>query len=102
MDQLSADSPITTRNEDALDYWPFAESLAKGLTRRIPRDGFVVGVQARWGMGKTSAINLILQSIRELDSSKASYQQTKIQNFNPWLFPVLKHLPRVTCRNLAA
>jgi predicted KAP-like P-loop ATPase len=52
MDQLSADSPITTRNEDALDYWPFAESLAKGLTQRIPRDGFVVGVQARWGMGK--------------------------------------------------
>jgi hypothetical protein len=40
MDQLSADSPITNRNEDALGYWPFAESLAKGLTQRTPKDGF--------------------------------------------------------------
>jgi hypothetical protein len=60
MDQLNADSPITTRNEDALCYWAFAESLAKGITWRIPKDGFIVGVQAHWGMGKTSAINLIL------------------------------------------
>jgi hypothetical protein len=52
MEQLSADRPITNRKEDALDYWPFAESLAKGLTERVPRDGFVVGVQARWRMGK--------------------------------------------------
>jgi predicted KAP-like P-loop ATPase len=94
MDQLSADSPITTRNEDALDYWPFAESLAKGLTQRIPKDGFVVGIQAHWGMGKTSAINLILQAIHELESSKLSHEQTKIQNFNPWLFSGLETLAR--------
>jgi predicted KAP-like P-loop ATPase len=94
MDQLSADSPIRTRNEDALDYWPFAESLAKGLTQRIPRDGFVVGVQSRWGMGKTSAIYLILQAIREIESSKPSHQQTKIQNFNPWLFSGLETLAK--------
>jgi predicted KAP-like P-loop ATPase len=94
MDQLSADSPITARSEDALDYWPFAEALAKGLTQRIPKDGFVVGVQARWGMGKTSAINLILQAIREFESGKPSYQQTKIQKFNPWLFSGLETLAR--------
>jgi predicted KAP-like P-loop ATPase len=94
MDELSADSPITTRNEDALDYWPFAEALAKGLTQRIPKDGFVVGVQARWGMGKTSAINLVLEATRELESSKASHQQTKIQSFNPWLFSGLETLAK--------
>jgi predicted KAP-like P-loop ATPase len=99
MEQLSADSPITNRNEDALDYWPFAESLAKGLTERIPRDGFVVGIQARWGMGKTSALNLILQAIRELESSKTSHQQTKIQNFDPWLFSGLETLAKATCHN---
>jgi len=92
MDQLSADSPITNRNEDALGYWPFAESLAKGLTQRIPKDGFVVGVQAHWGMGKTSAINLILQAIRELESSKPSSRQTRVEKFNPRLFAGLETL----------
>jgi predicted KAP-like P-loop ATPase len=94
VDQLSADSPITTRNEDALGYWPFAESLAKGLTQRIPKDGFVVGVQAHWGMGKTSAINLVLQAIRELESSKVPYKQTKVEKFNPWLFAGLETLAK--------
>jgi predicted KAP-like P-loop ATPase len=94
VDQLSADSPITNRNEDALGYWPFAESLAKSLTQRILKDGFVIGVQAHWGMGKTSAINLIIQAIRQLESSKAPYQQTKVEKFNPWLFAGLETLAK--------
>src|SRR5262249_22604547 len=65
MEILKADRPITHRRADTLDYWPFAQSLAKGLVGRAPRDGFVVGIQARWGMGKTSAINLLLQAISE-------------------------------------
>jgi hypothetical protein len=37
MDQPSADSLISDHNEDALGYWPFAESLAKGLIQRVPK-----------------------------------------------------------------
>ncbi len=94
MDKLSADSPIKSRSEDALGYWPFAELLAKGLTQRVPKDGFVVGIQARWGMGKTSAINLIFQAIKELENLKSPHQQTKIQTFNPWLFSGIETLAK--------
>jgi predicted KAP-like P-loop ATPase len=92
MENLNADSPITDRKADALDYWPFAQSLAKGLVGRTPRDGFVIGIQARWGMGKTSAINLLLQAIRESEKERAAQQKTKIQKFNPWLFAGLETL----------
>jgi predicted KAP-like P-loop ATPase len=92
MEHLNADSPITDRDADALDYWPFAQSLAKGLVGRAPRDGFVVGIQARWGMGKTSAINLLLQAISESEKDRAAQQKTRIQKFNPWLFAGLESL----------
>jgi predicted KAP-like P-loop ATPase len=92
MENLNADSPITDREADALDYWPFAQSLAKGLVGRAPRDGFVVGIQARWGMGKTSAINLLLQAISESETDRAAQQKTKIQKFNPWLFAGIESL----------
>jgi predicted KAP-like P-loop ATPase len=92
MENLNADSPIIDRKSDALDYWPFAQSLAKGLVGRTSRDGFVVGIQARWGMGKTSAINLLLQAILESEKDRAAPQKTKIQKFNPWLFAGLETL----------
>jgi len=94
MEILNADSPITDRRADTLDYWPFAQSLAKGLVGRAPRDGFVVGIQARWGMGKTSAINLLLQAISENEEDRAARQKTKIQKFNPWLFAGLESLAK--------
>lgn len=94
MDELNSDSPIRSRAEDALGYWPFVESLAKGLTERIPRDGFVVGIQARWGMGKTSAINLLLRAVEELEGAKPPHKRTKIQKFNPSLFAGLETLAK--------
>ena len=94
MEILNADSPITDRRADTLDYWPFAQSPAKGLVGRAPHDGFVVGIQARWGMGKTSAINLLLQAISENEEDRAARQKTKIQKFNPWLFAGLESLAK--------
>src|SRR6185369_7262215 len=64
---LSADVPIHNREQDLLGYWPFAQSIARGITERSPDDGFVLGVQARWGMGKTSAVNLIVRAIESAE-----------------------------------
>jgi predicted KAP-like P-loop ATPase len=72
---LSSDKPITERSEDVLRYWPFASAIAAGLVAS-PREGFVVGIQAAWGMGKTSAVNLIIGAIRELEIRSAEDAQT--------------------------
>jgi hypothetical protein len=90
---LSADSPITSRAQDVLGYAPFAHSLAVGLIS-APRDGFVVGVQAQWGMGKTSAVNLLLEALAEREEQLDSHRQTIVSFFNPWLFSGVDALAR--------
>lgn len=75
-----------------MGYWPFAESIARGITGRAPGEGFVVGIQARWGMGKTSAVNLIIEAIRETETEQPQNTQTVIAYFNPWLFAGLDAL----------
>jgi hypothetical protein len=90
---LSADSPITSRAQDVLGYAPFARSLAVGLIS-APRDGFVVGVQAQWGMGKTSAVNLLLEALAEQEAGLDPEHRTIISTFNPWLFSGVDALAR--------
>src|SRR5687767_7259063 len=94
MTLLHSDGPITAKTEDRLHYLPFAEALAKSVVERAPSDGFVIGVQAKWGMGKSSAINLAREAIAELEKDKPPKQKTKIQSFNPWMFSGLEALVR--------
>jgi predicted KAP-like P-loop ATPase len=92
LSDVNADGPITTKADDRLHYLPFSQALAKAVVHRALSDGFVIGVQAQWGMGKSSAINLALEAIRELEHGKSRKQQTKVQPFNPWLFSGLEAL----------
>ncbi|WP_162559690.1 KAP family P-loop NTPase fold protein [Methylobacterium radiodurans] len=92
MTTLAADSPITTKAEDRLQYRAFAEALARSIVYRAPSDGFVIGVQAQWGMGKSSAINLTLEAIRELQGDAPERGRIQVRPFNPWLFSGLETL----------
>jgi hypothetical protein len=83
---LGGDGPIETSAEDLLGFGAFAKALALGLVERAPDAGFVVGLQARWGMGKSSAVNLRLEHVRRLDSARPDSNQIVIQAFNPWFF----------------
>lgn len=91
---IVADRPIENRDDDALGYWPFAESLAAGLVNRASDQGFVVGVQAKWGMGKTSAVNLMVAAITEIESPLRKDERTRFQIFNPWQFASTEGLAR--------
>lgn len=88
---LNSDKPINDRSEDVLRYWPFAMAIAAGVTRS-PREGFVVGIQAAWGMGKTSAVNLILTAVKELESALDEHERTVVARFNPWMFSGVESL----------
>lgn len=98
---LAADRPISTKAEDCLHYQAFAGALARSIVERAPSDGFVIGVQAQWGMGKSSAINLMLEAIRELEEGVADARRLKVRPFNPWLFSGLETLAAAYVSELA-
>ncbi len=85
-DRLGGDAPIEKSADDLLGFEAFSKALASGLVERAPDAGFVVGLQARWGMGKSSAVNLCLEHVRRLDADRPESEQIVIQTFNPWFF----------------
>lgn len=85
-EHLNPDSPIESSSEDLLGFGPFSNAIAEGLIDRAPPSGFVVGLQARWGMGKSSAVNLCLEHIRALENGRADADRIVIKIFNPWFF----------------
>ncbi len=85
-DRLGGDAPIEKSADDLLGFRAFSKALASGLIERAPDTGFVVGLQARWGMGKSSAVNLCLEHVRILDADRPESEQIVVQTFNPWFF----------------
>ena len=90
--QLAADRPITTKAQDCPHYQAFAGALARSIVERAPSDGFVIGVQAQWAVGKSSAINLTLEAIRKLQEGVPEGRHLKVRPFEPWLFSGLETL----------
>lgn len=76
---FSPDLPITKSSEDALNRKTFAESLAKTLLQYHLPTSFTVGLYGKWGSGKTSLLNMVIENIEAMNSSAV------ILRFNPWL-----------------
>lgn len=79
---LNSDLPIKKSSEDALNRTSFAESLAKVMVEYEAPEGFTIGMYGKWGSGKTSVINMVLEKVEEY--TKAG-QKPVILRFNPWL-----------------
>lgn len=83
------DRAIEAEEEDALERGPFVESLIRTLVSDIRDDqgrlagrrstGFVVGLTGKWGLGKSSILNLLSLRLR-------SMSEVIVAVFNPWLF----------------
>lgn len=76
---ISPDLPITKLTEDKLNRRTFAQSLAKTISQYSLSSSFTVGLYGEWGSGKTSLVNMILESLTEISND------TVILQFNPWL-----------------
>ncbi|UTW59907.1 hypothetical protein KFE96_06285 [Kordiimonas sp. SCSIO 12603] len=63
-------------SEDRLGYALFAKKIARALERPDKGDGFVVGIEGGWGIGKTTLINYVKLSFKS---------ETKHISFSPWL-----------------
>lgn len=69
------DSPIKYERQDKLNRLKFAQSLSKSIMN-IPKgnDSIVIGLMGGWGTGKSSLLNLIENSINDVN----------VVRFNPW------------------
>ncbi len=84
---FSPDAPIQSAKEDLLGRANFASVLTRAIVGTSGSDSFVVGIHGKWGTGKSSVMNLIVEQIRELNNSAKS-DEGKLYplRFNPWNF----------------
>jgi len=80
---LNSDLPIEKAVDDALNRSSFAKNLAEAMLNYDAPEGFVIGMYGKWGSGKTSVINMVLEHI--MSAEIESLQKTIILRFNPWL-----------------
>jgi len=80
------DLPIKDSSEDLLNRKSFANDLAKVLLRHFEKFSeysFSIGLYGKWGSGKTSLLNMVLESIK--NQSENQDHKPIIVEFNPWL-----------------
>ncbi len=58
------DNPIESSNEDILGRVEFAKHLASAIVNRDQKESLVIAINAEWGAGKSSVINM---AVEELD-----------------------------------
>lgn len=79
-----SDRPISQESEDLLERGYFANLLAKTLLNLNSQDTFTVGLYGKWGSGKTSIVNMMLEQLDKLQS--AQEDKMLVLRFDPWHF----------------
>ncbi len=72
------DNPIENKDQDQLKRYPLATKVAEMVSAFKGKESFVIGVEGKWGSGKTSFINLVLGQLNKDD--------VVYLTFNPWNF----------------
>lgn len=83
---FSSDVPIEKAEKDVLNRKSFAASLAKVMINHDSSEAFTIGLYGVWGSGKTSVINMVTETVEELNPDII------IVKFNPWLCSDSKQL----------
>lgn len=83
---FNPDLPIERACEDVLNRQGFSKNLAKVMLDYSSPDAFAIGIYGKWGSGKTSVLNMILETIEDKS------QDVVILRFNPWLCADSKQL----------
>lgn len=78
----NSDKPIESSEQDLLGRTTFSKQLGEAIYKYDGRDGLVLGVFGKWGTGKTSILNMVVNEINYL--SKSDTERPIIVNFSPW------------------
>lgn len=82
-----SDNSIKTPSEDKYEYYISAENLLKRILAAphyFKDRSLCVGIEASWGHGKTSYLNLIEYSVT-VDKESVNYNKAIIIKFNAWM-----------------
>lgn len=78
----NSDRPIESANQDLLGRLTFSKQLAEAIFKYSGKDGLVIGLFGKWGTGKTSILNIVVNEINSL--SEDSSDKPIIVKFSPW------------------
>lgn len=78
----NSDRPIETVDQDLLGRSIFSKQLAEAIYKYSGKDGLVIGLFGKWGTGKTSILNIVINEINIL--AKGSGDKPIIVKFSPW------------------
>lgn len=81
---FETDRPIDQLSHERLGYRSFIEALVRAILEQPPGDGLVIALNGRWGSGKTSLVNLVLESLW-LRGREARKDRILLLKFEPWL-----------------
>lgn len=84
-----SDKPIETCQDDVLKRGNFARLMAKSLINFKNDDTFTIGLYGRWGNGKTSLVNMMLQ---EVNKHQNETDNLIVIRFDPWNFSTTDQL----------
>ena len=74
------DKPIANCKDDMLNRKDFAKNLAESILNFDSKENFVIGLYGKWGSGKTSIINMMVEEILK------GGERPVIIKFEPWNF----------------
>lgn len=77
---FNGDRPIQSKGEDLFGFAALADRIAESLTSQAANKGFVLGLEGKWGSGKSSLLALTFLRLRSMDSTKVVAVE-----FRPWL-----------------
>ena len=81
-----ADTPVSSIEEDEFGRADFARNLAKSIMGVPAEGGFVFALNAPWGSGKTSTLNMVQDALQKDAKVSDGKEEFIIVNFNPWWF----------------
>jgi predicted KAP-like P-loop ATPase len=92
---MDPDAPIHTPGDDRFGYDSLARQLAPNLILKRGQNSLVTGVEAPWGSGKTSFLNLVSNAVTELN------KDVLLLPYCPWIYSTADALLLGFCLQLA-
>jgi KAP family P-loop domain len=77
--RLRGDAPKTHLSDDEFGLTGLVKALARASSSQISADGYVIGVEGKWGSGKTTLVHFLAEELSE----SAPHQEVLF--FDPWL-----------------
>ena len=94
---LSLDHPVQNPSEDRLGFFPFAKAIASIVTNHIQGESLVIGLNGKWGTGKSTILNFIQQILND-----SSGNNIRVVRFNPWYFSGRENLAGLLLSEISA